>query len=114
MLLERLLVCNKEMETAKSEADGNQKWRDFFSSFQKMFNCEEIINGCSLREKDKEVARLYYNHDEAYTWETAFSMIYSETADIETKEFKKMVRACEKRIRRTINNYTEQYIKKIF
>ena len=112
MLLEALLVCNKTIETAKSAADGNQKCRDYFTSFQKKFNCEEIINGSSLSKEDKEVAKLFYYHDNEYTWETAFSMVYDKSVDLDDEKFRKLVNACKKRIQRTINNYTNEYVVK--
>ncbi len=110
MLLEALLICLKMLETAKSNSGSNQKHRDFFSKFQKEFEpiCEEIINRSALVKKDKEVARLFYRHDKEYTWEMAFSQVYTEYADLD--DIKKLVANCKKRIQRAINEYTDEYI----
>ena len=110
MLLEALLICSKTLETAKSATKGNQKNRDYFTKLQKMLNCEEIINGSSLCKKDKEVAKLFYFHDNQYTWETAFSHVYTETSDVD--DITKLVNNCKKRIQRAVDNYTSNYIEK--
>lgn len=114
MLLESLLICLKMLETAKSNSGRNQRNRDFFSKYQKIFEpiCDEIVNGSALTKKDKEVARLFYHHDKEYTWEMAFSQVYIEYADLD--DIKKLVANCKKRIQRAINEYTNEYIEKTF